>query len=252
MGEAWWTAAARVPGETWDGKPLIRNIVRELALPGSVLVNGSGRRFVNEASSYHDLGKAFQAFDPGRYKHPNRTAFLIFDDEFKRRYPVLNVKPADPAPDWFERADTLAALARRLGIDPDVLSATIGRFNAQARAGVDEDFGRGADRHGLTYGDPAHMPNPCLGPLVSSPYYAIPIHHGNNGTKGGLVTDGDGHVLRFDGSVIQGLFACGNVAASLMGPGYPGTGGSLGPAMTGALFAGTTAAQATTGQGKSK
>jgi succinate dehydrogenase/fumarate reductase flavoprotein subunit len=249
MGQAWWTAAAMVPGEEWDGKSLIRNIVRELALPGSILVNGSGRRFVNEASSYHDLGKAFQAFDPGRYTFPNKVAWLIFDAGFKERYQVMNVKPSDPAPDWFERGDTLPALAQRLGIEPSALEATLGRFNAQALEGEDRDFGRGADRHGRTYGDPKHMPNPCLGPISSPPYFAIPIHHGNNGTKGGLMTDEEGRVLRFDGSTIPGLFACGNVAASLMGPGYPGTGGSLGPAMTGALFAGRMAAQTMTDMG---
>ena len=250
MSEAWWTAAAMVPGEEWDGKPLIRNIVRELALPGSIVVNGLGRRFVNEASSYHDLGKAFQAFDPGQYRHPNQVAWLIFDARFKERYSILSVKPTDPAPEWFARADTPSALAQRLRIDPGPLEAALKRFNADALAGEDRDFGRGSDRHGQTYGDPSHMPNPCLGPIDTPPYFAIPIHHGNNGTKGGLMTDEEGRVTRFDGSVIPGLFACGNVAASLMGPGYPGTGGSLGPAMTTALFAGRVAAQTTVSKGE--
>ncbi len=242
MTEAWWTAAVQVPGEQWDGRPMTRNIVRELALPGSILVNDAGQRFVNEASSYHDLGKAFQYFHPGAYRHPNQAAWLVFDARFKRRYQIINVAAAAPAPDWFAQAETLAGLAGSVGIAPGGLESTVDRFNQAALAGEDPDFKRGADRHGLTYGDPENKPNPCLAPLVEPPFFAIPILHGNNGTKGGLTTDGDGRVLRFDGSAIAGLYACGNVAAGPMGPGYPGTGGSLGPAMTEALVAGRAAA----------
>jgi succinate dehydrogenase/fumarate reductase flavoprotein subunit len=244
MTEAWWTAAVQVPGETWDGRPMTRNIVRELALPGSILVNDAGERFVNEASSYHDLGKAFQHFDPGVYRYPNQAAWLVFDARFKRRYQIVNVPAAAPAPDWFAQAATLAELAGKLGIPHEGLESTVRRFNAIALDGRDPDFKRGDDRHGRTYGDPEHEPNPCLGPLTEPPFFAIPILHGNNGTKGGLMTDRDGRVVRFDGSVVGGLYACGNVAASSMGPGYPGTGGSLGPAMTEALVAGRAAALA--------
>jgi succinate dehydrogenase/fumarate reductase flavoprotein subunit len=242
MTEAWWTAAVQVPGEQWDGRPMARNIVRELALPGSILVNGAGQRFVNEASSYHDLGKAFQHFDPGAYGFPNRTAWLVFDSRFKRRYPVVNVPAAAAAPDWFVRAETLAELAALIGVDASGLEATVACFNEAARRGEDPDYSRGADRHGRFYGDLDHGPNPCLAPLTEAPFFAITILHGNNGTKGGLRTDGDGRVIRFDCSVVAGLFACGNVSAGPMGPGYPGTGGSLGPAMTGALAAGRAAA----------
>lgn len=242
MTEAWWTAAVQVPGEQWDGRPMTRNIVRELALPGSILVNDAGQRFVNEASSYHDLGKAFQHFDPGGYRHPNQTAWLVFDARFKGRYHIVNVAAAAPAPDWFRQADTLADLAGKVGMSPSGLESTVQRFNSAALDGKDPEFRRGADRHGLTYGDPEHEPNPCLAPLTEPPFFAIPILHGNNGTKGGLTTDGQGRVVRFDGSVIAGLYACGNVAASPMGPGYPGTGGSLGPAMTEAVVAGRAAA----------
>ena len=245
MTEAWWTAAVRVPGEEWDGRPMFRNIVRELALPGSVMVNAQGRRFVNEASSYHDLGKAFQHFDPGAYRYPNAKAWLIFDARFKARYSIVNVPATAAAPDWFRSGASPAELAAILDIPSATLEATLRAMNAAALSGVDPEFRRGSDRHGRQYGDPDHRPNPCLGQLLEAPFYAIPILHGNNGTKGGLRTDHEGRVQKFDGDIIAGLYACGNVAASTMGPGYPGTGGSLGPAMTDALFAGWRAATST-------
>ena len=55
---------------------------------------------------------------------------------------------------------------------------------------------------------------------------------GDLGTKGGVVTDNDGRALRDDGSVIEGLYAAGNVSAPVMGHTYPGPGGTIGPAMT--------------------
>ncbi|MEN3148903.1 FAD-dependent oxidoreductase [Neorhizobium sp. IRAMC:178] len=234
MTEAWWTAAYRIPGDELDGKPLTRNMVRELALPGSIMVNREGKRFVNEASSYNDLGMAFNVFDPGSFSYPNRPAWLIFDHTFKSRYPVASVTPTEPAPHWMTHAQSLPELAIQLGISEEGLRATVGRFNSFALEGHDLDFARGSDIHGAYYGDPDHHPNSCLGPIAEGPFYAVEVLPGNNGTKGGLRTTTGGHVLRPDGSAIDGLFACGNVAASIFGKGYPGHGGSLGPIMTAA------------------
>ncbi|WP_105404651.1 MULTISPECIES: FAD-dependent oxidoreductase [unclassified Neorhizobium] len=238
MTEAWWTAAYQIPGDVLDGKALTRNMVRELALPGSIMVNRKGQRFVNEASSYNDLGMAFNAFDPGSFSYPNRPAWLIFDDAFKRRYPVASIPPQQSAPDWMISAGSIAELAEKLRMSVEGLSATIDRFNGYALQGHDPDLGRGDDVHGLYYGDPGHLPNPCLGTIGVGPVYAVEILPGNNGTKGGLKTTSRGEVIRQNGSLIAGLFACGNVAASIFGKGYPGHGGSLGPILTAAYKVG--------------
>ncbi|MFE6494479.1 FAD-binding protein [Streptomyces sp. NPDC057748] len=74
-------------------------------------------------------------------------------------------------------------------------------------------------------------PNPNLAELATAPYYAVPVHPGDLGTKGGLLTDADARVLRADGSPIAGLYAAGNVAAAVMGETYPGPGATIGPAM---------------------
>ncbi|MBA1344896.1 FAD-binding protein [Rhizobium sp. WYCCWR 11146] len=238
MTEAWWTAAYRIPGDALDGQPLTRNMVRELALPGSIMVNQKGERFVNEASSYNDLGMAFNTFDPGSFSYPNRPAWLIFDHTFKSRYAVASVSPQQAAPEWMVSAGSIAELAERLGVSVEGLTETVDRFNVNAREGTDPDFARGDDVHGLYYGDPGHGPNPCVGPLDAAPFYAVEVLPGNNGTKGGLKTTSRGKVVREDGSAIDGLFACGNVAASIFGKGYPGHGGSLGPILTAAYTVG--------------
>lgn len=242
MTQAWWSAAFRIPGETYEDRPLVRNIVRELALPGSILVNADGRRFANEAASYNALGKAFQVFDPRRNAYPNKRAWLVFDADFKRRYPVASIPASQPAPPWFAQAMSVAGLASLVGIAPGGLEQTVARFNAMARAGRDVDFGRGDSRHDQYHGD-ATQAHPNLGPLSKAPFHAVPIFLGNLGTKGGVRTDRDGRVQAMDGTAIPGLLACGDVAASWMGPGYPGAGGSLGPTMTAAWLCGRTAAR---------
>lgn len=243
MGESWWTAAVAVPEEVEDGRPAARNVVRELALPGSLMVNRAGRRFVNEASSYNDLGKAFLQFDPRTCEYPNHRAWLVFDSAFKHRYNVVTTSSAESPPPWFRQADSLAKLAAVIDVPVRQFDKTVSVFNEQARCGKDEEFGRGNSRHDRFYGDPTHEPNACLAPLATPPFFAIPVWLGNLGTKGGLVATVNGEVLRNGDGPIPGLFACGNVAASWMGLGYPGAGGSLGPILTAALLCGRAAAQ---------
>jgi 3-oxosteroid 1-dehydrogenase len=241
MVQAWWSAAFSVPGESYDGRPLVRNIVRELALPGSILVNEDGRRFANEAGSYNTLGKAFLHFDPERNKYVNQRAWLVFDEHFKRNYTVATVPATAAAPAWFIRGDSPQQLAASAGIDPGGLEETFARFNAMAEVGHDDEFLRGDARHDHYHGDATRI-HPNLAPLRRPPFYALPIFLANLGTKGGVKTDPDGRMLAMDGTALPGFFACGNAAASWMGPGYPGAGGSLGPIMTSAYLCGLAAA----------
>lgn len=246
MAQAWWSAAFCIPGESYEGQPLVRNIVRELALPGSILVNADGNRFANEASSYNALGKAFQAFDVQRNSYPNKRAWLVFDESFKKRYTVASVPATRQAPGWFAKQTSLSELAAVVGVDAEGLARTVTRFNAMASAGRDLDYGRGDAKHDQYHGDKT-QPHSNLGSLSQAPFYAIPIFLGNLGTKGGVKTDSHGRIQDMAGTSIPGLFACGNVAASWMGPGYPGAGGSLGPIMTAAYLCGNAAAATVAG-----
>src|SRR3546814_20287808 len=82
------------------------------------------------------------------------------------------------------------------------------------------------------YGDPRVKPNPSLGVIDQGPFYAVKMVPGDLGTKGGILTDAKARALRPDGSVIEGLFATGNVSAAVMGNTYAGAGATIGPAIT--------------------
>lgn len=234
MSEAWWTAAISIPGESIEGADFHRNVVRELAYPGSILVNRAGKRFVNEASSYNDLGKAFFDFDASSHLFPNSHSWLIFDAQFKNSRNIAGITPSHDPPEWMMSAPDIETLASRAGITHSGLSLTVSAFNTYAREGTDPEFGRGANAHDRFNGDPEHQPNPCLGPIIEAPFFAVPVGLGANGTKGGLAVDAYSRVLDNGGNPIAGLFAVGESAAALMGPGYAGAGASLGPALTAA------------------
>ena len=111
MNEAWWTPVIKVPGEEIDGKPVSRSINDERARPHSIIVNRSGRRFVNEAHNYNAVGKALHYFDPVHCEYQNIPAFLIFDSKYRAKYNFLNVMPGEPIPRWVKSGDSLTELA---------------------------------------------------------------------------------------------------------------------------------------------
>jgi 3-oxosteroid 1-dehydrogenase len=131
-----------------------------------------------------------------------------------------------------KRADTVEALAEQCGIDAAQLAATVTRFNEFARRGDDPDFNRGTSAYDrLWLGDPDVKPNGTLGALERPPFYAVQVFPGDVGTCGGIVTDEFSRVLREDGSAIPGLYAAGNVTASVLGRAYPGAGASIAAGM---------------------
>jgi 3-oxosteroid 1-dehydrogenase len=131
---------------------------------------------------------------------------------------------------YLYRADSIAALAEKIDLDPQVLSGTVAKFNGYAKAGVDPEFGRGAGPYDQAFGDQSVKPNPSMGPVEVGPFYAIRIDLGDLGSKGGLKADASARVMRDDGSTIDGLYAVGNSAGAPFGDCYPGAGGTLGPA----------------------
>jgi 3-oxosteroid 1-dehydrogenase len=165
-------------------------------------------------------------------------ATFIMDQRYRNKYIFGTLFPRQPLPKnylesgYFKQADTLEELAIQCGIDPQGLVETVERFNRFARAGVDEDFGRGNSAYDRYYGDPTVKPNPCLAPIEQPPFYGVQMVPGDLGTKGGLVVDEYARVLRGNGTPITGLYAIGNTSASVMGNTYPGAGSTIGPAMT--------------------
>ncbi|MFD3947893.1 FAD-dependent oxidoreductase [Streptomyces sp. NPDC058579] len=224
LDKVWGAPSVCPPGE----KPFF--LVADRGIPGMVIVNAAGERYANEAAPYHRFVDRMYACD--RPEATTVPSWLILDARSKARYLFAGLFPGQPFPkrwDGFvQRAATVEELARRIGTP--ALEATIARFNGFAARGRDEDFGRGDSVYDRYYGDPT-LPNPNLAPLDKGPFYAVPVHPGDIGTKGGLVTDGDGRVLREDGGAIAGLYAAGNCSAAVMGETYPGPGATIGPAM---------------------
>jgi hypothetical protein len=245
MAEAWWSPMIRVPGERFEGEAYSRMAVSQRLYPRSIVVNTSGRRFGNEALSYHDVGRQLMAIDAERGRCGNRPAWLVFDAAYRRTYGTACVGPADPDPAWLVAFDDLRGLAHHHGIDADGLVATVAAFNEHAAAGRDPDFQRGESAYSLSKGDrSAAGVFRTLGPIAEAPFYAVRLYAGTIGTRGGPLTDATGRVLDPWGEVIPGLFAAGNVAASPTGLLYPGAGGTLGPALTFGFLAGQAAARA--------
>lgn len=237
---AYWT-----PVSTWtqrDGRTAaFPHLVTDRAKPGVIAVRGDGRRFVNEASSYHDFVRAMFETSDGR---PART-YLLCDNVALRRYGLGFARPW-PFPKrrfirdgYLIRAGSLKGLARKLSIDPIVLLATVSRYNADAEAGIDKEFGKGSTAYNRHMGDALHAPNPCLASIVRAPFYAVELVAGNVGTSRGLQVNADAQVLDGRNSPIKGLYAVGNDADSVLAGSYPGPGASLGPALTGAFVAGS-------------
>lgn len=232
MQSAWAAPVFHVPGEDRG-----RLCTIERALPGCIMVNQDGKRYLNEAASYHIVGQQMAA---ANLKRGNRNpSWMIFDHSFRHKYPMGPLLPL--MPDWFQdgqvksimrKGRTVEELATNMGVDPVALCATIERFNVFAEKGEDPDFQRGQAAYDKMYGDQRVSPNPCLAPIVKGPFYAFPIHAGDIGTNGGLMTDDLARVIDTKGSPIPGLYAIGNNAASAMGESYPGAGVTIGPALT--------------------
>ncbi len=229
----------------------------ERSLPGCVMVNKQGRRFVNEAAPYTEVVHAIYA-DHAK-SGGTIPCWMIFDARFRKNYPSGPMLPASFAPDsklpssWlgkvYYKADTLDDLATQIGVDAKILSATVQKMNGYAVSGVDPEFGKGNNVFDRYYADPKIGPNPCLAPIIEAPYYAMPLVPGEIGTKGGLTTDPSGRVLRENGAAIPGLYAVGNCSAAVMGRTYTGPGATLGPAMTFAYLAAREIARAKNSSG---
>jgi 3-oxosteroid 1-dehydrogenase len=229
MDDAWWG-----PTIPLSGGPYF--CLAERSLPGCILVNRGGQRFVNESAPYVDAVHAM--YDADSPDNPHIPAWLITDQRYRNRYVFAGLPPRKPLPRrWYRagavfRARSLTELAEQVGVDPGGLSKTVTRFNEFAEAGRDEDFRRGDSAYDRYYGDPRCRPNPNLAPLAQAPFYAVKIVPGDLGTKGGLRTDERARVLRPDGTPVAGLYAAGNASASVMGHSYAGAGATIGPAMT--------------------
>lgn len=250
MDDAWWGPTILLPGRAWF-------CLAERNLPGAIIVNSQGKRFMNEALPYVEAVHEIYKGEATGVSHV--PAWMILDQTYRNRYLFAGLGPRQPFPgSWLRdgavvKASTLAGLAEKIDIPAEALQETIERFNGFAATGIDEDFHRGESGYDKYYSDPTVKPNPSLHAIDRAPFYAVKIVPGDLGTKGGIVTDERARALRPDGSVIEGLYAAGNCSAAVMGNTYAGPGATIGPAMVfGYLAAEDIAARAAAGAGTEK
>jgi succinate dehydrogenase/fumarate reductase flavoprotein subunit len=219
-----------------DGSELrYPHLVWDRAKPGLMAVNASGRRFVNESTSYHE-------FVRGMYRShldvPTLPAFLICDNDFIERWGLGLALPGGRPREhlvragYLYRAGTLEALAAQMGTDTAGLNASADQFNRAAESGRDEAFGKGSTSYNQYLGEPGYSPNPCLGPLARGPFWGVKVYAGDIGTAYGVQCNEQAQALDANGRVIAGLYAAGNDMHSVMGGEYPAPGITLGPALT--------------------
>ncbi|MGI9623631.1 MAG: FAD-binding protein, partial [Acidimicrobiales bacterium] len=243
MQEAWWVPCIDVPDD--DGEVFPWMVNRERVRPRCIMVNRAGVRFANEASNYNAFGAAFHQLDAGSFEYSNLPAYMVFDHEYAVRWGVYNYHGEGVVPTWLVSGETLEELAIQIDVNPSGLADTVGRWNAISEDLDDPDFGRGRSVNDIHWGDSrSRGPDATLGPIDTPPYYAVEVHPGALGTKGGPRTTVDAQVVDLDGTPIEGLYAAGNVMASAMGMTYGGAGGTLGPGMVFGFLAGRDVARA--------
>ncbi|MFO7552326.1 MAG: FAD-binding protein, partial [Haliea sp.] len=113
MDEAWWGPTIRVAGED-----RARMLFTERSMPGCILVNKRGLRFVNESVAYTTAVQAM-------YSGDNLPCYAIFDSRYRREYPFGPLLPGGMHLDWLQHnriskellasSNSVAGLAEELG-----------------------------------------------------------------------------------------------------------------------------------------
>ena len=158
---------------------------------GAILVNAEGNRFTDEVGT-RDVVSAAEIAQTGSY------SWLVIDQAMVDASSVIQgyIKNG-----YTVTGQTYAELAEAMGVDPDAFTATMEKWNACVAAGVDEEFGRTS----------------FANPLDTAPYYAIKVTAGIHHTMGGLTINTNTQVLAGDGTIIDGLYAAGEVTGGVHG-----------------------------------
>ena len=156
---------------------------------GAILVNTEGKRFYNELGTRDAVSAAI-------LKQPTKSAYLFFDAQMQKSLKATNKYIKAP---YCVSAETIADLAKKLDMKPEVLEATVKTYDEGKKAGKDA-FGR------------ADMPFN----LTTGPFYAIRIAPAVHHTMGGIKINTKAEVVGANG-VIKGLYAAGEVTGGVHG-----------------------------------
>ena len=158
-------------------------------------VNKNGQRFVKEDARRDVFVAAIK-------KQPGAMCYDINDSQIVEKTNSFNEDMETLVQiGRIYKADTLAELAKKIGVPPKNLEETVAEYNKQVEAKNDPKFGRKLFDKKIEKG----------------PFYATPrapsIHH----TMGGLLIDTHARVLNKQGKVIKGLYAAGEVTGGIHG-----------------------------------
>jgi len=208
-----------VPGEEQEeGVPLWRGALPFMGLPHSIVVNSRGQRFCNEAF-YRSVYFGLDEVDGMTQSYKNYPCWIVTDSQARQKYPFGSVMPGEPMPEELGvTADSIEALAAKIGVDPGGLVATVKTFNGYCETGEDPDYRRGTFPWGaLMAGDPSQQPNANMGPLNQGPFYAVQLRRmaGGGITGAGILADEHCRALDWDNKPIAGLYVAGNSATRI-------------------------------------
>ena len=209
--------------------PMTHHLGGPLGMDAFLLTDVNGDRFVNE-----DVGG--QPFQNQLSRLPKKTAWQVFDSEWSNQLQYMDCGHGNVswyvdddkvpggaygrnayisqamfdeamASDAGVQADTIEELAEKMGVPVEEFCATIERYNELAKKGVDEDFGKRADR---------------MFAIENPPFYGYKL----TDTvllvcMGGLETTVDFEVLDTNDDVIPGLYAVGNTQGGRFLVDYP-------------------------------
>ena len=210
--------------------------VSERAVPGMIIVDHSGKRYLDEVTPYHEFVDRMYLHNKGKESNESIPSWYLFDKRSKNRYLLFGILPMQPFPrSWkksgfVKKAASIEELAKQIDVPVDNLRKTIDVYNSYKKDSVDKEFHRGESAHDRYYGD-QRLKNPNYAPITKPPYFAIGLYPGDIGTKGGLKMDKHARVLSKGGEPFEGLYVAGNASASVMGKTYPGAGATIGSAM---------------------
>jgi tricarballylate dehydrogenase len=175
-------------------------------VPYGILVNRSGKRFMDEGATsmdylYDIVGRAVQ-------QQPGQIAYVLFDSKTmdlpQYQTAVSKDKVVDPI-----QAGTMRDLASLIGVDADSLRGTVDSFNNSVAA-EDSNFDQTA-LDGLSTTGLTPPKSNWARAIDSPPFYCYPVTCANVFSMGGIGTDHAARVIDSDGVPIPGLFAAGEM-----------------------------------------
>jgi urocanate reductase len=166
---------------------------------GIVYVTNKGKRFISELARRDHVSFAQIALGP-----QGKPTYTIFSDEMIEKLGGTRQEVEDGLKKKrLVAADTIAELAKKIGLPADTLVDTIDKHNKYLAEGKDTEFNKPITK--------------AMTPMIKGPFYAVAqwpaIHH----CMGGLRINDKAEVVDVYGKVIPKLYAAGEVTGGIHG-----------------------------------